>query len=194
MPLCHQNSEMKLFLLPHIWSTVHPVKSWTFQLPLNACSTKSILQFPESFWVCLLANLRPYNDHKLQFRSKQCVFLGYSNLHKGFKCLDVPTGVSIYLEMLYLMTTADIGHQRQIAAGGIQCPCKPGSETFDHCWLGEQCSGLSCCDFHHRIMKQTDDNSDFYYWLYGRCGLPCLNRHQNFFITSGLYVRHTLGD
>ncbi|WVZ95953.1 hypothetical protein U9M48_041653 [Paspalum notatum var. saurae] len=37
-------------------------------------------------------NLRPYNTHKLQFRSKQCVFLGYSTMHKGFKCLDVATG------------------------------------------------------------------------------------------------------
>nr|AAU90262.1 integrase core domain containing protein [Oryza sativa Japonica Group]ABF97857.1 retrotransposon protein, putative, Ty1-copia subclass, expressed [Oryza sativa Japonica Group] len=37
-------------------------------------------------------NLRPYNNRKLQFRSKQCVFLGYSNIHKGFKCLDVATG------------------------------------------------------------------------------------------------------
>jgi histone deacetylase 1/2 len=37
-------------------------------------------------------NMRPYNTHKLQFRSKQCVFLGYSNMHKGFKCLDIPTG------------------------------------------------------------------------------------------------------
>ena len=37
-------------------------------------------------------NLRPYNTRKLAFRSKQCVFLGYSSLHKGVKCLDVPTG------------------------------------------------------------------------------------------------------
>jgi len=37
-------------------------------------------------------NLRPYNSHKLSFRSKQCVFVGYSNLHKGFKCLDVSSG------------------------------------------------------------------------------------------------------
>ena len=37
-------------------------------------------------------NLRPYNTRKLMFRSKQCVFLGYSAQHKGVKCLDVSTG------------------------------------------------------------------------------------------------------
>jgi hypothetical protein len=37
-------------------------------------------------------NLRPFNTHKLQFRSKQCIFLGYSSMHKGFKCLDVAAG------------------------------------------------------------------------------------------------------
>jgi histone deacetylase 1/2 len=36
-------------------------------------------------------NLRPFNTRRLAFRSKRCVFLGYSSLHKGFKCLDVST-------------------------------------------------------------------------------------------------------
>jgi hypothetical protein len=37
-------------------------------------------------------NLRPYNQHKLSFRSKACVFLGYSSHHKGYKCLDMESG------------------------------------------------------------------------------------------------------
>ena len=37
-------------------------------------------------------NLRPFNARKLEYRSTQCTFLGYSNIHKGFKCLDHKTG------------------------------------------------------------------------------------------------------
>jgi hypothetical protein len=37
-------------------------------------------------------NLRPYNKRKLAFHSQQCIFLGYSPMHKGVKCLDVSIG------------------------------------------------------------------------------------------------------
>jgi histone deacetylase 1/2 len=47
-----------------------------------------LLTFGCSCW----SNLCPYDSRKLQFCSKQCVFLGYSNMHKWFKCLHVSKG------------------------------------------------------------------------------------------------------
>lgn len=40
-------------------------------------------------------HLSPYNKHKLEFRSKRCVFLGYSTLHKGYNALMSPRAVFI---------------------------------------------------------------------------------------------------
>jgi hypothetical protein len=40
--------------------------------------------------------LRPYINHKLMFQSKQCIFLGYSSNHKGYRCLD-PLTNRVYL-------------------------------------------------------------------------------------------------
>ena len=34
---------------------------------------------------------KPYNKHKLDFRSFPCIFLGYGTQHKGYKCLT-PSG------------------------------------------------------------------------------------------------------
>jgi hypothetical protein len=49
----------------------------------------SLRSFRCSCW----PHLRPYNSHKLEFHSKEYVFMGYSNKHKGFKCLDLSTGL-----------------------------------------------------------------------------------------------------
>jgi histone deacetylase 1/2 len=50
-------------------------------------------------------NIRPYNNRKLQFRSKQCVFLGYSSQHtKDTHVFTyLPIGL-IFPVMLYLMS------------------------------------------------------------------------------------------
>lgn len=48
--------------------------------------------FLRTFSCACWPNPRPYNTKKVQFRSKRCVFLRYSNSHKGFKCLDPSEG------------------------------------------------------------------------------------------------------
>jgi histone deacetylase 1/2 len=70
-----------------------PSKVLGFDTPMHKLLSKqpdysSLRVFGCACW----PHLRPYNAHKLQFRSKRCVFLGYSNMHKGFKCLDISEG------------------------------------------------------------------------------------------------------
>ena len=49
-------------------------------------------RFMRVFGCACWPNLRPYNKHKLNFRSKTCIFIGYSLCHHGYKCLDLSTG------------------------------------------------------------------------------------------------------
>lgn len=64
----------------------------------NLCPLERLLKAPPNYTMLRIfgcacwPHLRPYNKHKLSFRSKACVFLGYSALHKGYKCLDMDSG------------------------------------------------------------------------------------------------------
>lgn len=58
--------------------------------PLEALfKQKPDYQMPKTFaCACYPHLIRPYNQHKLQFRSSNCVYLGFSSNHKGYKCLS----------------------------------------------------------------------------------------------------------
>ena len=46
--------------------------------------------------------LRPYSHHKLNHRTTECIFLGYSNVSKGYLCLDLLTNkLYIYRHVLF---------------------------------------------------------------------------------------------
>jgi hypothetical protein len=71
--------------------------------------------------------LRPYANHKLSFRSKPCIFLGYGGNQCGYRCLD-PKTHKVYLSRHVVF------NETQFPAKGMslsQGPCKitpsPGS-------------------------------------------------------------------
>lgn len=71
------------------------------RLPSRISSNKSPFQQvynrkPDYLFLCVYGcqcfpYLCPYNRHKIDFCSTPCVFLGYSRIHHGYRCLDPTT-------------------------------------------------------------------------------------------------------
>ena len=52
-------------------------------------SSNSDYNFLHFFGCACYPLLRPYNQHRFDFKSSLCLFLGYNNTHKGYVCLTL---------------------------------------------------------------------------------------------------------
>lgn len=100
--------ETGLALLPHL-STPQYYQSDAFtiavflinRLPTTVLHNKSPFEvlfhqrpdytFLKTFGCTCWPNLRPYNQHKMNFQSFSCVFLGYISYHHGYLCFHLAT-------------------------------------------------------------------------------------------------------
>ena len=79
------------------WESFHTATYLINRLPTPVQSMKSPYEsifhispdykFLRTFGCSCFPFLRSYNQHKFQSHTSKCIFLGYSPLHKGFKCL-----------------------------------------------------------------------------------------------------------
>nr|KYP51497.1 Retrovirus-related Pol polyprotein from transposon TNT 1-94 [Cajanus cajan] len=79
-----------------------PSSSVGFQSPYKLIHNKDPdYAFLKVFGCSCFPLLRPYNQHKIQPRSEECLFLGYSPSHKGYKCLSRSGRIYISKDVIF---------------------------------------------------------------------------------------------
>ena len=93
------------------WDSFHTATHIINRLPTSILSMKTPYEclfhlqpnypFLKTFGCAYFSFLRDYNHHKFDFHTSKCVFLGYSPLHKGYKCLHPLGKVYIASHVLF---------------------------------------------------------------------------------------------
>ena len=65
--------------------------------------------------------LRPYNSHKLDPRTEECIFLGYSTTSKGYLCFD-PSSKIVYTSRHVLFNETKFSYPNLISSSQSQSP------------------------------------------------------------------------
>uniref|UniRef100_A0A803Q7H8 Retroviral polymerase SH3-like domain-containing protein n=1 Tax=Cannabis sativa TaxID=3483 RepID=A0A803Q7H8_CANSA len=84
--------------------------------------------FLKTFGTACFPCLRPYQSHKFQFHSVKCVNLGYSDSHKGYKCLS-PTG-RIYISRDVVFNELEFLFQGRTSSDASCRPHTPGRAPY----------------------------------------------------------------
>ncbi|GAA0169682.1 hypothetical protein LIER_24112 [Lithospermum erythrorhizon] len=128
-----------------------PTKSLGMISPLQKVSTRvPDYNFLKVYGCQCFPYLRPYNNHKLKFRSLPCVFIGYSSQHKGYKYLHIPSGrvyVSghvVFNEDIYPFASAITPTDQPPSSSFVSCPMTSGvlSQSLS-CHVSVNSFGLS---------------------------------------------------
>lgn len=83
----------------------------------------------KSFGCACWPHFCPYNSRKLAFRSKECIFVGNSLHHKGYKCLDASTG-RIYISRDMVFVEAVFPFARKLEA--TLAPANSSAQSYIH--------------------------------------------------------------
>jgi hypothetical protein len=84
--------------------------------PYQKLFKTSHYKFFHIFGCACFPNLRPYNNHRFEFRFKECVFMGYSPNHKGYRCLQIESRkIYVYRDVVFHETIFPSSNPQNLA-------------------------------------------------------------------------------
>ena len=109
-----------VFLLNRVPSSVLQFKS-PYEVAFKVKFNPQVLK---CFGCACFPHLRAYNRHKLELRSSECVFIGYSNEHKGYRCLHSSGRVYIAKSVVFNESSYPYQHGFPDSTKATKCNCE----------------------------------------------------------------------